>query len=570
MEKRRARSLWWIAVAAAALLFAALALVSNFRYENSDDGLITRAFMGFEGGAPASFSLYIHTLLAWLLWLLGTLMPALPWFSLFQVGVLLLSCTVIVKCLLQLAGGYAHPRVAGGVVAALYLLTCAAFACCRINYVTTAALAGAAAVLQSMAAPLGGKGSLRGHGLWLLLFGCAYLLRAQGAIPSAAFIALALVWRLAARPRGTAAARGEVRGALWALAALLMLLLALYGMRVLELAARGLAGEIDWHAARTALLDYTRFETAPQLAMGVAGGLPAPLAKLVSRWYFLDSRITAQAMRAMAAAYAGEGGGLWARWQAFLAQDARVPLAVLLPVALLLLCLTARRGGPRLARTAAALAVLGTLAMLTYLLLAGRAPARAADAVLLPCTALLCGLLLALRVNPLAGAPARRTAAVVLCAAALAVAGASIRLTYRAVTRAQDVQSMERSRLFTQIGLAHPDWYVLRSPNLYRDTSLVPYTAGGIPANTAVWGDWTCHTPGWYAQMAALGIDGHAFAPANWLAGNIVLVSVEDAEISDLCAYLSDAAGGTVQAVQVAENGGLPVYRFALAGGAGL
>jgi MFS family permease len=549
-------------------LFAALMLVSNFRYENSDDGLIVRAFMGFEGGEPASFSLYVHTLLSWLLWALGKAAPAVPWFSVFQMGLLLLSCAVLARAFLTLAAGYRRATLVGGAAALLYLLVFAAFACCRINYMTTAALAGAAAVAQCLATPLRGNGSVRGHALWLLLFGCAFCLRSQGALPSAAFLGLALAWRLLSAGGAQAEARASRRGAAVALLALAGLIALLVGVRQAELSARGLSADVDWHAARTLLLDYTGFEAAPQLAAGVAGGLPAPLADMVARWYFLDSRITTEALRAMAAAYAGEGGGLLMGWQTLLAQDMRVLLAVLLTMLLGVLCLAAGRGGPRLARAAAALAVLGAVIMLSYLTLTGRAPARAADAVLMPCGALLLGLLLTLRVNPLAGHAARRAALALLCAAVLAVGSASVWLTRRAITRAQDVQSMERARLFTQVGLAHPDWYVLRSPNLFRDSGLTPYAAEGVPANTAVWGDWTCRTPSWYAQLAILGFDGHAFTAADWLREGIVLVSVDEAERAALCAYIGDAVGGAVEAVQVGENGGLTYYRFVRVGGA--
>lgn len=566
MEKRRTLHHWLLAAGMTAALFAALAAVSSFRFENSDDGLILRTFMGFEGGAPASFGLYTHTLLAWALWGLGTLAPAVPWFSLIQLGLCALGCVVAGKCFLQLAAGYTRPRVAGGLVAVLYLGVFAAFACCRLNYTTTAALVGAAAVLQGMASPLSGKGAARGLALSLLLMAAAYCLRAQGALPAVAYLGLTLAWRFAQSPKAAPEARATRRAAMWGLAALAIVVGALYAVRAVELAARGLTPDIAWHAARTALMDYTRFEAAPQAAMQSAAGLPAPLVTMATHWYFMDSAVTTDALRAMAAAYPRGGAGLLAAWRDYLTGDARTLWVTLLPVLLFALCLTARRGGPRLARTAAGLGLLGAALILSYLMLAGRIPPRAADAVLLPCAAFLCGLLLRLRVTPLAGAPARRGAAALLCALALATGAFSLRLTYHAVTRAQDVQSMERSRLFTQIGLAHPGWYVLRSPNLYRDTSLAPYTAEGIPPNTAIWGDWTCRTPSWYAQMALLGFDGRNFSAADWLRHNIVLVTVDANELADMCAYLGDALGGPVQAVEAGRNGELPYYRFVMAG----
>lgn len=97
----RHRLMPWIAGAATApAMFAALWLASSFRYESSDDILLVKAFMGFEG-EPTHFTLYTHTLLAWVLRALSRAAPGVAWFSLFQLAALRLSSAVIVKSMVR-------------------------------------------------------------------------------------------------------------------------------------------------------------------------------------------------------------------------------------------------------------------------------------------------------------------------------------------------------------------------------------------------------------------------------------------------------------------------------------
>ena len=149
MQKRHTMLAWALGAGLTLLLFAALFAVSNFRYENSDDALILKSLMGFEGGVPSDFSLYVHTLLMGALAALSRALPGTPWFSLLQLGLLGFSCTVLAKSLLQLSWKR-RGVLTGLLVAVLYLALFAAFACCRVNYTTTAALAGAASLLQGM------------------------------------------------------------------------------------------------------------------------------------------------------------------------------------------------------------------------------------------------------------------------------------------------------------------------------------------------------------------------------------------------------------------------------------
>ncbi len=564
MPTRHTLRHWFVAAGMTAALFAVLAAVSNFRFENSDDVLLVKAFMGFEGGAPANFSLYTHTLLAWALYGLGRVAPAVPWFSVFQGALLLAGGTVAVKCILQLAERSGWRAVWGLVGGASFLSMFAAFACCRVNYTTTAALAAAAAVLQfATVEPFQGKRgkTVRGYGLGLILLALGYCLRYASVMPALPYLALLLMWQGARQWKAT---HGGLRS-LWPLllgaGTVAAMLLMLWGIRQAEIALRGLQPYLDWQNARTALMDFTAFadDPAPALAAGL-GYAPSTLA-MVRAWYFMDASITTDMLRALRSAYpAHPSGAAFAQLGALYAQNPRYLYSTL---ATLILCVAlCLRGRSPLTRLAAPLAVLGGGMMLLYLGWQGRLPGRAADAVFFPCAALLLALWFS---EPPAAQkrPAwRRALAAALAAAALLAVGMNAKLTLHDITRAPDIRSQVREADLETYALAHANTLVVRSPALLRDTRLWPAVRGGLPANIMIWGDWTCRTPSWYAQLARLGFDGPAFTAADWLRGNILLATADDAEMAALRAYMSDALGVSVQAVPAGQAGEIALYRF--------
>ena len=560
MQKRHTMLAWALGAGLTLLLFAALFAVSNFRYENSDDALILKSLMGFEGGVPSDFSLYVHTLLMGALAALSRALPGKPWFSLLQLGLLGFSCTVLAKSLLQLS--WKHRKfLAGPLVAALYLALFAAFACCRVNYTTTAALAGAASLLQCMAAGLweGRRAkTLRAMALAFVLLAAAWCLRAQSAWPTVAYWLLWLVWRLWVRARG----RQTLRPVLLTLLALAVLAGGLTAIRQVEIASRGLQLDMNWQQARTSLLDYTAFDSDPAPALAADSGLTAAEVSLARQWYFLDANMTTQALQTMAAAYPAPSLSLAATRLAGFAAATPAMLAVWGIFGLLcLLCwLNGRHAEPGLA-AAATLALAGAMLMVGYLGYQGRLLARAVDTALYPCGALLFGL--ALRLPPMEKPTVAHRAAFAVCLCGLLFfSGYRAADTLHTITRKPDAVSPQREQDLEAYALAHPETLVVRSPMLLRDTRLFPTVANGVPGNILLWGDWNCRTPGWYAQVAQYGLDGHTFAAADWLNESLVLAGVDDREAQTLARWITEATGTTVSPSLAGAQGTLYLYRF--------
>ena len=103
MRRGRTITPWLWGLLIATMLFSALLLFASYQYIGSDDAPILRSFMGYDGGVPATFNLYLHTAFAWLLYALAMLAPGVAWFSILQLFLLWFSQVVIVKSLAQLA-----------------------------------------------------------------------------------------------------------------------------------------------------------------------------------------------------------------------------------------------------------------------------------------------------------------------------------------------------------------------------------------------------------------------------------------------------------------------------------
>jgi len=571
MRKQALPRDWLWGAALTAVLFLALYRFGSFRFENSDDMLMVKPFMGFEGGVPASFTLYTHTLLAWCLYGLSLLWPGVAWFSVFQLALLFAGGTVIVKSFLQLGGGARFPRPFSLLICVLYLVVFAAFDLFRLNYTTTAALAGAAAAVQFMTAERSdgtGGGRMRAYLLSLLLLVGAYSLRAVSVLPPLAFIALTAVWR--GLEAGRLPRRDDRRSVLrpMAIAFLIFALVfgALYGIRRAEIAARGLQPYLDWQDARIELMDYTDFQTDPAPALAADSGLSASEVEMVRQWYFMDENIDMQALRALAAAYAGTPAENAAdRLWDFLTAYPRYGYVAAILMLLCGLCGLRSRKGARLGAAAALAAVAGAAVLLLYLCWRGRLIPRAADAVLLPCAAVICGWTLT-GAAPLREKrwPLRRVGALALIVLLLVPTALYARTLWTELNRKPDAVSQQREADLETYALENPRLLIVRSPSLLRDTRLLPDVSGGLPQNITLWGDWGCRTPSWYLQLAALGFDGQAFTAADWLSDSIVLAATGEEDTQALCAYLTDALGAPVAAEAYAVCGTLVFYRFAV------
>ena len=539
---------WLVGALAAAVLFLGVAAVGGLRYENSDDILFVKGFMGFEGGTPVSFTLYTHTFLAWILHGLSVALPSIAWFSVFQLGLLWLSAAVIVKCAIRLGSWK------GFIGSIMYLGVFAAFACARLSYTTTAALAGAASVLQLMELE---KARTRAGRIFCLFWACvlflsAYSLRQMTALPILAYCLLSFAWYAARRIKAGLSIRPVVVAAV-----ILCGLLAIFaGVREAEIAVRGQRDTLTWQQSRIELFDYTSFEQNVAPAAESESGLTETQTQLVQQWYFWDTDVDVNAFNAMREAYAGEEkDGVFQKLGDFLKTSPRYVYAIAFLV-LLALWIILGDDQSRLSSIAALLALAGGLVMLIYLCWRGRVLFRGLDTVFFPCGAIL--LALALRT----AVPAKKLISAALCAALVLTVGADALLTLDKLDERPDAVSQQREAELEAYALKNPDKLVVRTPNLLRDTRLMPDVSSGLPINTAIWGDWYCRMPGWHQQLERYGFNGADFHLSDWADSPLVFATNEDAPPQLLLDGIAESLGSSVRYDKIGTEGTLSFFSF--------
>ncbi|MDD3334022.1 MAG: hypothetical protein PHI98_00755 [Eubacteriales bacterium] len=568
MTKIRRALPWFIGLLLATGLFAGLQLFTYLRFENSDDILIVKSFMGFEGGVPATYNLYLHTVLSHFLGWLSTLAPGVAWFSLFQLFCLWFSTVVIVKCILQCAMSRQAQLWTGILLSLLFCGMVAAFACARINFTTTAAMLGAAATVQVI--------SLRFHNTKLflptllsvaLLIGC-YLLRPQSALAAAPFFCLALLWLILYRKQEK---QPLTRGLIVPLVLGVFLFGGLYALRAIEERDPAIGELVAFQDANTAPMDYddSVLQALSDDTLAQTGWSRAELA-LIRQWYFMDENITADAFNRLndatvsSVSLSARVAQAFSTLVHFYAENTRYLTAAGWLLLLCLLCVLAHKRGTPLLLTAAAsiLCVLLTAAMLLFLAYQGRFLARAADCALIPAAAMLsCSCMMSM-----AGWSTQKgakkiavVAAIVLC---LSMAGVNLLETKEVLSDRPDVVSATRESDLETYGLENPEMLILRTPDLLRDTRLLPDVKDGMAINLMIWGDWYCRTPSWYRQLELFGFDGRRFTATDFLRDNLLFATADLTPPQELLTYIEEEAGRPVVATLYGERGELRFFRF--------
>ena len=555
--KRFARLTPWLyGFLAATLVLFFLNQTTYFRYENSDDILMVKAYMGFEGGSPAPFQLSQHALLSRLMGLLFSIDSSLAWFSLLQVGCLWLSLAVICACNF-LCVKKALPFMMGIFASFIFIVVFAAFALARINFTTTAAMLGAAAVALLVNAACSAAPSAFSVVLSILFLLGSYMLRAQSCLAVFPFWMLAAAYLLILHRR-------SAKKLLLLFAAGLILFAGLYVIQTIETSDPEIQELIHFQDANAGPMDYAedRLMSVSDDVLAEIGWTRSELA-LVQQWYFMDENITPEAFEVLDAALSSDttlASRLAQTLDTLFSFFSSQPRYVLCCAILLLLALLSFISDSVLTRLAALGSIALAAAMLCYLAFQGRFLSRAADCALFPAAVLLC--VLAARA---AGSPAsaKKKAlavciAVICCACTLLHAG----MTSDLLSDRPDFVSASREATLEEYALAHPHKLLLRTPNLLRDTRLFPDVSSGTPTNIMIWGDWNCRTPSWYDQLEKLGFDGRHFTAADFLNENLLFVTEQSAPPAELLAYIHEFTGLDVTYELTDTSGDLHFFRF--------
>ena len=575
MKKKAAWIPWLTGLLMSAALMAAIFLFGDLRYAMNDDTAILRQYMGFGTGEIPEAHAFLHPLLSTPLRWLGLAAPEVAWFSWMQLALLWLAGAVSVKALMQCFAKRGLSMAAGAGAGAVYLTLFVMTYACHVTFTVTAAVLGAAAVLQLCS--IDGERYTNGQIFRSLLLALALTalcggLRLICVLPVALFCALALV-PLAMRDFGF----GRKKKRSWKplLCGVCVIVLALGAMpvwRAAKMKAAGMEDYLNWQDANGRVLDYYEVTNLTEEELELAGWTRKE-ADLLAQWCFLGSELTEESFHRLAGALESQSKtGLTARlqsaWQKVTALPEADPVAgrsALALLAALLLCALGlafkreERPWPGLTLAAGLLAV---GAFLMYLGWNGRLPVRAALQAVLPYGALVFGLLPVC----LPKKPGKATKPVLAAGTALLLA---LTVCYAVPTvqalakPAEDPEALDPFSTLDMMAAEDPECLYFYDESLCADSRMFPGTEYGIPANLLFWGGWTFRSPEYMKCLSRFGISEEELDTTLFLRDDVYLTrGMIMPEPTALIDVLSEKTEEEIAAMQGGEEGGVYAFQF--------
>ncbi len=576
MHARNRRLAWLIGLGMSAALFALIALFFFLFFCQNDDVSIIRCFMGFEIGAPASFHIFIHGLLARPIHWLALRFPTVAWFSVFQVGLLFLGCVALLKSIVQCALK-AGIGLAGGSLLALvsWLLFLFPY-CVQLTFTQTAAILGAAAAMQIMSLEHGRPARVVGGMLLATLLAVlAYALRQDALMPVLAFCGVAFVFVFFTEYGLGRAAKRAARPMLISLLIAAVALGGMLGWRAVETARCGDADYLAWEDVSTILLDQCGLDGLPQEALDEVGWSANTALLVGSDWFFLDESISTEAMRTLAGyaldardnsltgLFTRASGVVSALWEGSQPQHAAMLAAAALALMSLLAAALAGRGrrGWLLGAAGLTLAAAGLMAMYLSMVL-GRMPLRAALLMLLPAEMLL--LAVFLRAAGCRERGGKRAFAALVCVLAVFCGFSLCAEAPRLLPdEAAAAELGDPNADLMEYALYNGDMFIIHDLTLLCSRDLFPDVSEGLPHNVTLWGGWNLRSPESAKQFAAYGIDLAHFQAETFLREDVLFATaVVDPPPNRLLSYLREKVDPNVDCLLYGENGFAYFYQF--------
>lgn len=570
---------WVIGFSLSTLMLLGLFLLTDVHFAVNDDKTILRAFSGYQPGGAVCFHLYIHPLLAYPLYWLGSAFPGVPWYSGMLVGFLWLSNAVVGKSIVQCFQRMKQPLWLGAALAAVCLCVFGLIYCFEITYTAAAAYLGAASAAQLMSLrwkTASDKAILRSAALSLLLLTLAYSLRQMTALPILGFCGLVFLLQgldclgvggggvQADAQADHSAARRNLTPLWLVLAGVVIVMGLLAGLRECEISLKGKRDYLSWQQARIRVMDYVDLGQVDGAVYDSVGWKPSEVA-MIRQWFLADGNITADAFDTVYASQAQRSTLADARTRLlrFAQTDplgVRAFQVLLCLGAACMLALLSKRGQRLLPLTGVVLTGLLCAAMVLYLALSGRVLMRGLLLAAFPSAALLCCLFPACLPPVAEGAPLRRSLPLLACGI---IAFSTVRYMVPAVDYIQktDYDKTIPAQMDALV-LTQPEHLFFFQINCGNDLRLFPDVSGGVPQNLVSLGTWERGGESYCRQLAAFGLESEALTAANFLKEDVRIISTEPEADASFLSYLNDYAGVPVTGELVESAGDLYVYRY--------
>lgn len=531
-NRQKQRNLAWLAAALmTGIMYALVVLLLDMQFDGNDDMSILRSFMGYEGTIP-SFHLFLHGLLTWPLKWLGESFPGVAWFSIFQIAFLAFGCVVIAKSIIQCFVNQGRSIWMGIAFAAVFLGAFCLQLCARVTYTCTAALLGAAAVLQLLSIDHEKSSPWQVFGgilLALLLAVLGYALRQVAIWPVLGFCGLALMFGAVRFYRPFQKEGKSLRPLLAGAAAVVV---ALGGLMVWRWAEEQEHQDyVRWNKTRTSLNDYYGMaDLTPEML--AEAGWDDMTVEMAHYFCFLNPAITTESMELLEEyEKALQPGGKVEKGLKLVGEklfgDETFRLTVEVLGWLVLACIAAlslkkeRRGWhwAALGLNAALFA-----ACMLYLGVRGRLPLRAVRTVLLPMAAAVMGLLPVCLPQKLRG----KSIGLICLALCVAWTGWYLAEIIPGLLHDEELELAvgNPAEARDAYALSEPDMLFIYDDTMLNDARMFPDVSEGIPTNVVFWGGWGFRSESSYQQFAAFDIDLDDLDADMWLRDDICLASL--------------------------------------------
>lgn len=585
------RGRWVAAVLAALLLYlVAFLLQPVITFYDNDDLNIAWALAGYRSGSPSYSHPFLNPITAALVSALYAAVPAVPWWYAVQTFCLLLSAAVVANCTLKLSHKNGLPSLAAvGILAILFSATYY-YALSQVTFTLTSALLGTGATALALAVDRDDSPALRRF-YWIasvLLMGLSLLIRQSSGLCAACFYFGALAVRLVEALQSKAGAC--VRRVLTTAAIAALVVAGLTAFNGWGRAHQNPEGFLPFENARAAFMDYPHDAYHENPALYDALGWDAPLYDLVDAWFYMDARVNAETLAA-----ASEGAHAQALTVAERADRGARALAVFLnkyPIARYLCAIAACAG---LALVAVALLrrahwlnvagglcmLLGGVALLAYLLYAGRINLRTWMTVAFP--AILGLLLLCVRAygtaqkdTPTAEcaihrrrtggaadfARLRTIALACICGALAALALGCGYKIFRTVVSYDSREALAKAHAIVDYAVAHPDNVYIRDVYAGNNYDALTVYEKQPPVNLIDWGGCDIGTRARLAQWRVNGYDAPRNADVLFDEAVYYVCDPEQPYLSMLDAYMRAAWDASGYEIVDTLKSGAAIVRF--------
>lgn len=550
------------------LLLAVALLFSTVTYYENDDSNIAFALAGYCSGEPYPGHPFINCLLAAFVSGLYRLLPALPWWTLVQLGTVLAALYIAQNRLLALCSKRDIPFLIALIGMGLIAFGLFFYPLLLVTFTLTSACIGAAgvALLLSLDAEEDGKkGIVSRLGLSLVCLFLCFLFRNSTGISMLCFYfgcGAILLFRALLKK----ANRAELLRPLIFMGAVAALALLMTTVNRLGLQRLNEPGFVEFDQARGRYMDYPVDSYSDNPALYEAVGWDRELYAMARQWYFMDERITAERMNHIIAGSQTAQGTLSSAlddWEDFVSVRPLVLFLLLPLLTALLLGAAALAQAPKKGSEFLFLLcmLLGSALLCLYLLLSGRMVVRALQAVLLPGT--LAALFLSYNMlSPLPEKGAKRLAGLCLTLLLLlpacygAYKQARTLLSYNASTPAL----LEGSQKLMDYAISNADTIFIRDTHVCNNIDAWTVYPEARPTNLLDWGGTGVLTGARGRQLDLLGIED--YTADIFLRENVRLVTAPGSrDEKNFSAYIASRFPGARLEKTAEILPGVEVYR---------